>query len=362
MRLLFVITLFLLILTSSISRAQECSPTFSEIYNLKIGTVIQYKTNSYNEWNASFETMKFTVIDYWIESDVITYIRKGFVYSNGRESDGIIYGDSSYELFDTIVIVNSPSRIENACDTQLVYYHGDYTYVIIDEYNDLKRKRISSDGYASYGESWIEGLGLSSAYEDIQMSYSIYKNIEGYIIDGDTTGIVWDDSEFTVPASAVYLAVFSITDSSGHSTDALISIDNKIISAHSYTPVYLKKGKYPYNVSAEGHKDKLGELIVDGTGVLRIEIQLEKLIDTDEDIIMYPNPATDIINIQFRDSYDKCEIQIVDLTGKVVLKQITYSINNAVINISELNRGIYFVKLVKYGNEKVIKCQKIVID
>ena len=65
-------------------------------------------------------------------------------------------------------------------------------------------------------------------------------------------------------------------------------------------------------------------------------------------IKIYPNPATDIINIE--SNYNINSIEIVDNMGRLIMKKD--SCNK--LNISELESGTYSVYLYN-GNQKIIK-------
>jgi hypothetical protein len=71
----------------------------------------------------------------------------------------------------------------------------------------------------------------------------------------------------------------------------------------------------------------------------------------EEKLSVYPNPASDQLKIDFlSDSNILPDIEVIDLTGKVVLKyegrvNIEQDIFKAELDISSLQRGVYFVKL-----------------
>jgi len=79
-------------------------------------------------------------------------------------------------------------------------------------------------------------------------------------------------------------------------------------------------------------------------------IQNQKL--NDYEIKIYPNPTTNILYLN--NLTEKSEIEIFDLNGKLVLK--TQNDNNQ-INVSDLNSGIYTIRII---NKKGINTQKFV--
>ena len=63
-----------------------------------------------------------------------------------------------------------------------------------------------------------------------------------------------------------------------------------------------------------------------------------------EEVLLYPNPAKNQLFISFdRDFTDNFEIEIIDLTGKVCQRAIISQ--NSPINLTNLERGSYFIKI-----------------
>jgi hypothetical protein len=77
----------------------------------------------------------------------------------------------------------------------------------------------------------------------------------------------------------------------------------------------------------------------------------------DDNIITYPNPASDYMNINIREKVDKCDLSIYDVFGKL-LKTIEIYNNNEIIDLSGFPGGVYFLKLQAGNtvyNKKIIK-------
>lgn len=77
-------------------------------------------------------------------------------------------------------------------------------------------------------------------------------------------------------------------------------------------------------------------------------------IATQNDIIIYPNPAHDVIEIVL---YKKSVVRIFNITGQL-LKQINIDQKNASIDISGLSSGIYFLKVETSEGVSVKKIMK----
>jgi hypothetical protein len=70
---------------------------------------------------------------------------------------------------------------------------------------------------------------------------------------------------------------------------------------------------------------------------------------TDNGISIYPNPANNVVKILNDNNLNITNIEIVDLTGRVVLS----TDKTDGIDISELAEGQYFVKI--YGESTIVK-------
>ncbi len=65
---------------------------------------------------------------------------------------------------------------------------------------------------------------------------------------------------------------------------------------------------------------------------------------TESGMIAFPNPATDNISVKWNAGFDMNRIEIVDVTGRVVISTSVANGNNAEINISELPAGMYTLR------------------
>jgi len=78
-------------------------------------------------------------------------------------------------------------------------------------------------------------------------------------------------------------------------------------------------------------------------------------------IIVFPNPASEKINIKFNNTENTSHFQIIDMLGKVHknIKLNSYS-NDIEINVQSLPRGIYII--VFYNGDKIILAQKLILS
>jgi hypothetical protein len=82
-----------------------------------------------------------------------------------------------------------------------------------------------------------------------------------------------------------------------------------------------------------------------------------------EGISVYPNPADDVVNIAVKELVNtNYNVTITDITGKVVFNnQLNDMLNNnaASINVSQFNKGMYFIYL---SNDNGISTQKLIVS
>jgi len=76
------------------------------------------------------------------------------------------------------------------------------------------------------------------------------------------------------------------------------------------------------------------------------------------DVELYPNPTNGLINIAGTDIRNIKEISIFNQLGQKVMNLNASQLNNNSFDISDLNKGIYFVQLKDNSNNS--KTMKIV--
>lgn len=74
--------------------------------------------------------------------------------------------------------------------------------------------------------------------------------------------------------------------------------------------------------------------------------------DLDSSVFVYPNPAENTLNYDFKNTISLTSLELFDITGKVISTNVNYNTNS--IDISNLQSGVYFVKFTS-DNKSVIK-------
>jgi len=75
-----------------------------------------------------------------------------------------------------------------------------------------------------------------------------------------------------------------------------------------------------------------------------------------ENILIYPNPASEVINIRLENTMENLEsVALYDVLGKSVLKTKNIDSNQSAINVSALSKGVYLVEITTANQLKMTK-------
>ena len=137
-------------------------------------------------------------------------------------------------------------------------------------------------------------------------------------------------------------------DASADADKYIVKRNGEVIgetTSTSYNDVLVKDGVYTYAVCAAKTNGQMSAPVI-----VTIEASFDGVIEAQESMVMvYPNPANDVLNIVANGSV---EYQLINSVGQVVMSGNVEG--SARINVGGLNSGVYFLKV----NENV---QKVVI-
>jgi len=80
--------------------------------------------------------------------------------------------------------------------------------------------------------------------------------------------------------------------------------------------------------------------VIESTGV-----SIKPVVEKITKVSVYPNPANSNFNIEIPEGFVGGELSIIDLTGKIVIKERVTQSNTKRIDISNLNDGIYLIRM-----------------
>lgn len=94
-------------------------------------------------------------------------------------------------------------------------------------------------------------------------------------------------------------------------------------------------------------------------------VQLSNTTGVDEafeskvNLTVYPNPATDYVKLDLEEAIDNANIQLLDLTGRVIKSMDASKQINLRMDVSDLNEGIYLLNIISGSKNAAKKIQII---
>ena len=138
-------------------------------------------------------------------------------------------------------------------------------------------------------------------------------------------------------------------DASADADKYIVKRDGEIVGetvATTLSDVLPQDGIYTYAVFAAKNDGQMSTPVT-----VTIEASFDGVIEAQASIVkVYPNPANDVLNIV---TTGNVEYQLINSVGQVVMSGNVDG--SARINVSGLNSGVYFLKVVADGNAKVQK-------
>ena len=140
-------------------------------------------------------------------------------------------------------------------------------------------------------------------------------------------------------------------DVSGLGSDDPTNDENQDLTIPANTPsgtyyiLFVADADDELNESNENNNIECVQIIVEvALSIVDYEFQNQ--------LTIYPNPSSDLINISFNTSLEISKLYVYDLNGRLVKKEEGTNLNK--INISELMNGIYLLKVVNNKNENAV--------
>jgi hypothetical protein len=72
-------------------------------------------------------------------------------------------------------------------------------------------------------------------------------------------------------------------------------------------------------------------------------------------VLVYPNPASDVVNFVFDKNRSYTNVQIFDSSGRLISVPHTLHSDRISLNVEGLSSGIYFASLVSKNNASVVR-------
>ena len=263
----------------------------------------------------------------------------GWSYAEGRYPIPLgLENDSLAMLFATPIYLRVISD-DNYDHTNLV--RNNFTVGTENGVSWSSGDRLSIDGenatiLASGSETATASLAGYSFSRSLRLD-----PITGELVATDCDSYLWNGDEYT--ASGDYIQVLTASNGCDSIVTLHLTINNSVYYSFTETATspytwngieYTETGDYTQNfTSANG---------CDSIVTLHLNILSGISQNGTAEISIFPNPATDILNITSSEPIS--EIEIVNTLGQVV-KRIEVNSDNAVCNVEDLKAGVYMVRI-----------------
>lgn len=232
--------------------------------------------------------------------------------------------------------------------------------LVCDGYQDTAFFHFNWGWNGTYnGYFYIDSLVAGSNYFDIQHDavVGITPNISGIVelyppenllatVDLKNVTLNW---EVASTSSSLELIGYRV-----YRNDTLLT--ESLISGLTYLDLNVSVGSHEYKVQSVFIGESNGPFAIIEAYISNIEYQFLN------SFIIYPNPATDVINVKFQDSdFSKLSYSIIDLNGQTIIsEQLLSGVNESVkLEISSLASGVY---LLQIKNGSALYCKKVLIQ
>lgn len=279
----------------------------------------------------------------------------------------VLNADNGVTATGAGVLQNVCNVVFNLTDSWGDGWNGNYLNVAFDDGTPTQNLTIESGSSASYTLaiglgvhvtlSWTSGsytyeCSFTVAYEDgdqittennLSSSYHFEFDVncagEPMVLDmvqnlaasvtGNTVTLTWD-----APASST--PVGYIVKRNG--------VELEEVTELTYVDENLEDGEYTYNIIV-----KYAQGLSVPASVTAV-VSVLSIAESEANFGIYPNPAENVLNIKSNTTF---EYQMINSVGQVVMSGVANG--NARLNVSELNNGVYFLKMVANGNTTVEK-------
>ena len=286
-------------------------PKFQNFFDYNIGDVFYDKYQSYGRWYDYFIYKKATILSKEINGDTIKY-------NMDFKSKNIVIGHYGYS--------NDTSYLNNA-DSLLVFVDNNDHFLNKYNYQPIL------NGVSGMNYKPVNVL-YDSTYHVLTKSYHYYPFCE---INSDT---IVETSNLTWCSFECHSATYG----NGIGT---ITKSNFIYNGSPWPSLREREDLIGYMKSGINYGTILNDSMFLSTPTLN---------NTQLDLKVYPNPTKDNITIETQFNENEIDLIIYNLNGLELLKQQIKD-NKTQINISNLESGVYYLKLI---TDKKVTVRKII--
>ena len=141
-------------------------------------------------------------------------------------------------------------------------------------------------------------------------------------------------------------------------TDAIFS--DALLDMNDYGTTGMPKvvvlGKNTHTIYYNKNDNKITQTEVEEaiTLALTTTVAIDEQIDYDLKLTAYPNPTNGIINVEYS-SKIPAQLNVINMLGENVFSQNTNNIKKTTIDLSNLNKGLYFLQMTTNSKTTSLK-------
>jgi len=224
-------------------------------------------------------------------------------------------------------------------------------------YGNLSAQYFPTSGLAKVSVREIEKDDMNVRGAPVAFdSITITAATDGYVLaqlDGYCTSQLGDRILFAVSNNRSWGANSNcVSMSAAYSTNKFNTI------AHSRL-FPIPAGTHTFYSVSQNYGDLDGDGLVDVLANFTVKFFPEITVGVNEitnntSFMVYPNPATDILNVVLPQSFENQSIYITDITGRLLQQVETHDAQNLQINIASFPKGMLFIQSNGF-TQKVIK-------
>ncbi len=260
----------------------------------------------------------------------------GYIYTNWQATSIDTFGDYGGKYYITKMDLNRNLVFKKVFGIERGYDVGQLLYTL---------KKDAFNNYIAVGHRF-EGLTIDTI--DTALDY-------GYIVKFNSSGDLLWERKYVISASiAVAGGIYAFTTNKLYDFD--FKADGGIIACGDV-----------FDFTLPSQQQKAWLLSLDSYGCLSAGCHLfDAVTETEKKegvFKAYPNPTNEVLYIQHLPGFEtqECELQLTDITGKIVMQQklinqeVTY-----IFSTEALSNGIYFLSL-RTGSG-LVQTEKIVVN
>lgn len=353
------------------------------IINLRDSTHV-WLWDGIGTWNYNRKDV-FNYNSSYKENSLITYSISGSSWQNQYRNTNYIY-DSNNNLLEHIGEKWNGSIWENSYKSTSTYdsnnneitqlnMNWDISTSTWKNYSYFQRTYDSNNNLTSeIFQLWDEPTSLWVNNAKQTLTYNVLNNITSLIIevwnsslstwefDSRNNNYVYNSSGDLVYYEFQYLnPSTTVIETIAKATQTFDSNHNLINGTYEYyvdygSGYFWDKNSFTYTYDANWNPNTYETAHLNNTTSLwenvwkekyyyRSFVGLNEMKSLSSNYTAYPNPASNLINIAASDKSLITEINVIDISGKIVLTQTENNASSTMINISELEAGLYTIEI-----------------